>query len=128
MAKEIFKGSKSVRDVNQTLIVLIPKIDEKWGLFDGLIMAWDKRFRRVIVECDSLVLVQLINNNRIGSLLTGLLWLRILELMDRRWEAEVVHTMREGNRSADWLANYRVSQHIGLETLDTPLVELVGIL
>ncbi|KAI4324097.1 hypothetical protein L6164_023661 [Bauhinia variegata] len=90
-------------------------------------MEWDKRFRRVIVESDS-VLVQLINNNRIGSLLTDFLWLRILELMDRRWEVEVVHTMREGNMSADWLANYRVGRDIGLETLDTPLVELVGIL
>ncbi|KAI4324103.1 hypothetical protein L6164_023667 [Bauhinia variegata] len=102
--------------------------NEKWGLLDRFIVVLDERFRKVIVECDSLVLVQWINNNRIGSFLTSLLWLRILELLDRHWEVEVIHTMRKGNKSANWLANSRVGRDIGLETLDTPPMELVGIL
>lgn len=38
---------------------------------------------------------------------------------------QINHTWREGNRSADWLANFSISvNHLNLIILETPPIEL----
>ncbi|KAK9134188.1 hypothetical protein Syun_013518 [Stephania yunnanensis] len=52
----------------------------------------------------------------------------ILRLMDLDWEIQVMHTHREGNRAADWLATYAAQHSIGTHILDLCPSALSGII
>lgn len=53
---------------------------------------------------------------------------RIHELLRRDWEVHVQHSLREGNRFADWLANYSACLDIGVHWLDGPPPQLIELL
>ena len=77
---------------------------ECWGLYEGLDMAWKTGHRQVIVETDSLCLVQLLAqelpvNHPLFSIIQG-----CSELISADWCCVVKHVYREGNRLADSLA------------------------
>ncbi|CAN1121082.1 Putative ribonuclease H protein At1g65750 [Linum perenne] len=68
------------------------------GAMTGLQIAWDRGFRRIIVQLDSRVAVQL--------LLGG-------------WMIKVEHIYREGNRAADYLAGIGHALPIGVHDVSS---------
>jgi ribonuclease HI len=78
---------------------------EMWGMYLGMQLAWRHGFHHLQVESDSNTLVDMITGkiNINGNPPT--LVRRIHELLKLNWQVHFNHTWREGNRSADWLAN-----------------------
>lgn len=77
-----------------------------WGLYNGLQMAWNTSFRRIEVELDSQVVLQLLEKD--VSLLhpLGALVSCCKQFITHDWAVKLHHTYREGNRIADHLANW----------------------
>ena len=50
---------------------------------------------------------------------------RIQEILQRDWHTQVIHTLQEGNKCADWLANFSLSLNSwNLVVLESPPSEL----
>jgi len=98
---------------------------EMWGLYLGLDMAWSEGLSHVIVESDSKVLIDMVANNcKISGTIPSMIR-RIQEILQRYWHTQVIHTWREGNRCADWLANFSLSlDSWNLVVLESPASEL----
>lgn len=79
---------------------------ELGGLVHGLKLAQSLHLQRIIVELDSEVVISMIRMRRSLSLYPKPLLDEALVLIDDTgWICSVNHTYREGNRSADCLAN-----------------------
>lgn len=83
-------------------------------------MAWDAGHRRVLLEMDSLVLLNMIKDHWQQSRFVPMLF-RIAELLNREWEVVVKHAYREANCCADRLANLGPERDLGVHWLTTPL-------
>ncbi|GAU32767.1 hypothetical protein TSUD_323350 [Trifolium subterraneum] len=82
---------------------------EMWGMYLGMDIAWMDGLSHLIVESDSKVLINMVTNKcNIKGHTPSLIW-RIQEFMQKDWQIRFVHTWREGNRSADWLANFSLT-------------------
>jgi ribonuclease HI len=92
---------------------------EMWGLYLGLDMAWRDHISYLIIESDSKLLIDMITGNCTIGGATPILVRRIRKLLALDWQVQVLHTWREGNRSADWLANYSLS----MSSFDFSIVE-----
>lgn len=66
---------------------------ELWGVYIGLNLAWGKGFRKVILESDSQIFIQAINNPS-GALCHHQLFRIIQSIARRQWEIEFAHTLR----------------------------------
>jgi len=79
---------------------------EMWPMYLGLEIARRRGITHLQVESHSKVLVDMItgNCNINGSAPT--LIRRIREFKNMNWHVQINHTWREGNRAANWLANY----------------------
>lgn len=82
---------------------------ELLAVLKGLAVAWNGRYKRVIVEVDSMVVIRsLLGDNNTSSPYFHIIR-RCRELIDNEeWEVILRHCYREANRVADWLANYGV--------------------
>ncbi|RHN63570.1 putative ribonuclease H-like domain-containing protein [Medicago truncatula] len=100
-----------------------------WGMYLGLDMAWRENTTHIIVESDSKILVDMITENCNFSGTTPTLVGRIRQLLSLSWIVKITHTWREGNRSADWLANFSISMDfLDFHILETPPSELQSLL
>lgn len=73
---------------------------EAWALLEGLLLAWDKGFRKVEAECDSVLLVHLITSG--GRAHSSLVELRLLhQVVQRQWEVPLCYIPKTLNRVAD---------------------------
>jgi len=79
---------------------------EIWGMYLGLEMAWREHISQLIVESDSKILIDLVTENCKFSGSVSILVQRIRKLLALDWRVQFRHTWREGNRCADWLANF----------------------
>lgn len=77
---------------------------ELWAVLWGLDMAWDKGSKKVILKVDSQLVAQNVKAPRMSMDMHMALVQAIKERLSRRWQI-VIHTYREGNAVADWLAN-----------------------
>ncbi|CAJ2634326.1 unnamed protein product [Trifolium pratense] len=82
---------------------------EMWGMYEGLKIARRQGFSHIIVESDSKLLVDMVTNNCQINGATPVLIRRIRDLINLSWHVQVNHTLREGNRCADWLASYSLT-------------------
>ncbi|CAI0545215.1 unnamed protein product [Linum tenue] len=46
------------------------------------------------------------------------LWSQLQDLINQEWEIEISHTFREGNKSADYLANKGHSLNLGYHVIE----------
>ncbi|CAN1142925.1 Elongation factor 1-alpha [Linum perenne] len=76
-------------------------------------LAWEAGFKKVVVQADSRAAILLINAEGPPSHQHAGEVLIIRELMLREWEVVIRHVYREGNRSADFLANLGHSRSLG---------------
>lgn len=70
----------------------------------GLMIAWNKGFRRLICEVDAMVVLLLIKSVDVNF--HFLFWLiqDVRLLLNRSWSVLLEHTLQEGNFCADFLA------------------------
>nr|ABD32321.2 Ribonuclease H [Medicago truncatula] len=98
---------------------------EMWGLYLGLDMAWREHYSHLIVESDSKILIDMISDNFKFNGNIPVLVYRIRKLLKTSWNVQLNHTWREGNRSADWLANLSISTyHFNFIVLESPPCEV----
>ncbi|CAN1162876.1 Putative ribonuclease H protein At1g65750 [Linum perenne] len=72
----------------------------------GLMIAWDRGYRKVHLQVDSLVAVTAILGDQEEDSRHGRTLASISELRSRDWEVSISHTFREGNKVADMLAHH----------------------
>ena len=78
---------------------------ELWGILIGIQIAWNRGIRKLWIESDSLIAVNLVRKGCLPSHQYHNLVCSIRSYMDKQWHLRVTHTHREGNRVADALAN-----------------------
>ncbi|KAL5817729.1 hypothetical protein ACOSQ3_026107 [Xanthoceras sorbifolium] len=94
---------------------------ELWGLLKGLKAAWDRGFRRVMVETDSMAVVEVLKKRAAANHpVFGLLNQCHNLLNDENWRCNLVHIFRECNRVADMLSNMGKDMDLGLCFFEEP--------
>ena len=97
---------------------------ELWGLYEGLKMAWNSGFRKVLIESDSLSSVQLICSDiRHNHPLYGLIQ-SCKNLVAAEWSCSITHIFREGNKLADGLARMGYNLDTGIKFYEDPPPEI----
>ncbi|KAF7833342.1 non-LTR retroelement reverse transcriptase-like [Senna tora] len=101
---------------------------ELWGIACGLEVVWDLVFRRVKLETDSLMTVNLLKQQVEEGHPGANLLHKILDLIKQDWEVNITHVYREGNRVANEIASRGI--HSGSGTMifyeqDDILTELI---
>ncbi|CAN1342707.1 Putative ribonuclease H protein At1g65750, partial [Linum perenne] len=89
------------------------------GAMIGLQIAWDRGFRRIIVQLDSRVAVQLLLGDGEDSHQHSSEIASFREMLDRDWMIKVEHIYREGNRTADYLAGIGHALTIGVHDVSS---------
>ncbi|KAK8599697.1 hypothetical protein V6N13_060480 [Hibiscus sabdariffa] len=78
-------------------------VTELWGVFEGLVLAWTKSFRKVVLEVDSLDVFQILTRPSTDRCFDSLTCV-IFELLDWHWEVTVGIIRNSINQVADGLA------------------------
>ena len=91
-------------------------------------IAWSRRMQQVIVECDSLEAVNLMNNNCPGLHYAANTVKRVQEFMKKGWRVELKHIPREQNELADAVAHLAQNLVYGCHILEEIPVEALSIL
>ena len=76
-------------------------------------MAWDKSYRRVVLELDNLNVVYWISKRELHVNSHFSLLKDIIRMIDFPWQIKVQHVLREGNRSVDAMANIGINLNLG---------------
>ncbi|CAN1144666.1 Putative ribonuclease H protein At1g65750 [Linum perenne] len=79
----------------------------------GLMIAWDKGYKKVHLQLDSLAAITAILGHSEEDLRHGRTLDRIKELRMRDWDVTIAHTFREGNKVADLLSHHMHSLDFG---------------
>ena len=93
---------------------------EIYAIYYGLLFAWERNFRRVIIESDSLHAVTKINGDLNSSDLLFQVIYACKELLSRGWDCKLVHTYRETNMCADFLASWAFQGNFDITQLNDP--------
>ncbi|KAH9662821.1 hypothetical protein KPL70_019476 [Citrus sinensis] len=93
-------------------------IAELWGLYQGLVLAWQMGIRLLVVEIDSLCVTQLLNRNNFNATLP--LVNDILHLLSRNWQVSVHHIHHEANFAVDFMASHALTLPLGFHHFATP--------
>ncbi|CAL1399438.1 unnamed protein product [Linum trigynum] len=103
-------------------------MSELWSIYHGLKLAWKLGCRTLIVESDSQLTIQLVNNRMdpLHPYAAPLAAIRLKNAQD--WIVNLVHVYREGNRVADWLSKHSLVYPYGMHELETPPNELLSLL
>jgi ribonuclease HI len=98
-------------------------------MYLGMQLAWRYGFHQLHVESNSKSLVDMITGKVKINGNPPTLVRRIQELLKLNWQVLFNHTWREGNRSADWLANFSFSLNsFNTYVMETPHREVSSLL
>ncbi|KAL4279622.1 hypothetical protein GQ457_03G027550 [Hibiscus cannabinus] len=100
---------------------------ELWGIYIGLVCAWDLHVTGVVVETDCLGALNFIRLGRNGKGSHGLV-LHILELCHRFRTVSFQHVKRNSNRVADQMAKLAIFDGLEVCIFHVPPVEVGHIL
>lgn len=92
---------------------------ELFAIYVGLSLAWRNGYRDIVCETDSMMALNLIKDgvdlfHPHASILAN-----IHKVMAQDWNVELIHTLREGNSCADWLAKNGASADNGVVILNS---------
>ncbi|KAJ1385384.1 Ribonuclease H domain [Sesbania bispinosa] len=99
------------------------------AVFHCLHLAWERGFKDLIVESDSLDVIQtlqsglLVSSDRCSEVLS-----RIRNLLRRDWNVLLLHVTRAVNKPADWLAKYGARTVSSFSLLEDPPPEVASLL
>lgn len=93
---------------------------EVWGIYQGLQVAWNKGYRRIIIESDCALAVESLTRDKNMNGLARNIIDSCKSLMKRSWEVRVYHVPREHNRVADALAKMATQNDWGFCYLQEP--------
>lgn len=117
-----------ITSFNLNLVTSDALSSELRNIAEGMKLAWDKGFRRVILETDSKRALDLINSGGTkGNLLEHLVKV-IVSLRSRNWDISLKWCFRECNGTAHWLAGDALGKSSGLSLLMEPPLSLKPIL
>ncbi|KAG7576302.1 Ribonuclease H domain [Arabidopsis thaliana x Arabidopsis arenosa] len=91
---------------------------ELWGIYYGLVIAWERGYRRVELEVDSELVVGFVQSGVSDGHPLSFLVRLCQGFFSRDWLVRVTHVYREANRLADGLANYAFTLGLGFLHLD----------
>lgn len=97
---------------------------ELWSILKGLELAWERRFRRLVVESDSRETIDLIGRRRVTTHPLDPLIQQVLNFVNKDWEVMFKHTYREGNKAAHRLALSARESEYGWSVMETPPEEV----
>ncbi|CAI0401398.1 unnamed protein product [Linum tenue] len=83
------------------------------GVTEGLRIAWDQGYRKVMVGLDSTAALQLLEDQRYYKLIQ-----QFRRLIDRDWEVRLSHVYRECNKVADFLASRGHDHSLGIHSVN----------
>ncbi|CAI0558302.1 unnamed protein product [Linum tenue] len=98
------------------------------GAMEGLQLAWNSGFRRVRLELDSQCAVLLLSSRDYPDHPHAAIIHRFQEMMQCDWEVTIHHVYREGNKGADFLANYGHNLPVGLHPVSCSVPDFHQIL
>lgn len=65
------------------------------------------------MECDSSVVIQVVQPNKAVGEGTSNIMALIRRIMNEDWNVNMTHTYREANQRADWLAHWSIENDLG---------------
>lgn len=92
---------------------------ELQALYWGINLCWDKGFRKVQVESDSLLALQKLSSQSLKSEQNVGLLKCIRELLQRSQDCTISHIHREVNQRFDWMATHHENFPLGLHIIDS---------
>ncbi|CAN1157085.1 Putative ribonuclease H protein At1g65750 [Linum perenne] len=95
------------------------------GAIQGLRLAWEIGVRRVVLQVDSMTVVQLLDSPGDPMHQHAMEVRDIRELISRDWEVRVRHVYREANHAADHLASTGFTYPLGIHSISPSDVNLV---
>ncbi|CAA7028167.1 unnamed protein product [Microthlaspi erraticum] len=101
---------------------------ELWGVYYGLLIAWEKHIPRLEVEIDSELVVGFLKTGINDSHPLSFLVRLCHGLIEKDWLVRISHVYREANCLADGLANYAFSLPMGFSSFDSVPSDLNGVL
>ena len=91
-----------------------------WGLYQYLLLAWNKGIRWLCIEVNGRCVTQLVMNNKGTSNELAPIIRAIQELFRRNWRVELTHVLREANFVTDYLATLTCSILLGFHVFSYP--------
>ncbi|CAA7059955.1 unnamed protein product [Microthlaspi erraticum] len=101
---------------------------ELWGVYYGLLIAWERCVPRLIIEVDSEVVVKILHSGISEFHPLSFLARLCYGFFSRDWLVRIRHTYREANRVADGLANYAFSLSLGFHLFAFSPTEILVLL
>ncbi|XVE83745.1 hypothetical protein DITRI_Ditri16bG0111000 [Diplodiscus trichospermus] len=114
--------------VNNATGICDVKEAELWGLYKGLIMAWEEGIRKLDVEIDNEVIWKALSDKGSNQCVLSSLGHDVKELFSREWEVELKQVCREANSVADKLAKQATSWPLGLHILHDPPDDIIQLI
>lgn len=106
-----------IAGTSRKLVGISVAATELWAFRDGLSLAWDMGFGRIILESDAKMVLHLLHSPPAHSILIPLLDM-CRNLLNQMWKARLQEIYREANRVADCLAKSATSQDIMFTLFD----------
>ena len=101
---------------------------ELWGVYYGLVIAWEKGISRLEVEVDSKMVVEFLTMG-IGETHPLSFLVRLCHgFLTRDWLVRILHVYREANHLADGLTHLAFSFPFGFHRLDTAPLDVFSLL
>ena len=101
---------------------------ELWGLYQGLILAWEVGIKWLLVEVDNLCVTQMISKQVVVPNMFYALVVAVRKLLSRNWQTSITHIYREANSAADFMANMAHSVLLGLHVFSNPPMGIYSII
>ncbi|KAF7832914.1 RnaseH [Senna tora] len=101
---------------------------ELWGIYHGLVTAWNLGFRKVELESDSSQASKMIQTLREAGSNLHPLQHKISCLLARDWEVKATHIPRNANGCANTIAKHSLASSIGFNMLDNPPCLVVSVM
>ena len=101
---------------------------ELWGVYYGLVIAWEKGISRLELEVDSKMVVEFLTIGIGDSHPLSFLVRLCHGFLTRDWLVRIVHVYRDANRLADGLANLVFSLSFSFHKLDAASSDVVSLL
>ena len=101
---------------------------ELWGVYYGLVAAWEKWISRLEFEVDSKEVVEFLTTGIGDTHPLSVLVRMCYGFLNKDWEVHIVYVYRETNRLADGLANLAFFLPFGFHRFDEVPIEVAVLL